>query len=85
MAKIKGDVSWYTNKGKKIAGSTRAVSDTIVVLLEEAVKDGYPNSPNGLLRYIDELHKYWLSDEERAILNAYVKEDEGDDFHNWRM
>lgn len=82
--KPKHDVIWYTNKGKKIAGSTVAESDTIVVLLEEAVKDGYPNTPNGLLLYIDSLHKYFLSEEERAILTAYVNAGEGDEEHNWR-
>ena len=84
MAKQRCDVQWFTNQGKRIAGSTRSTSDTIVVLLEEAVKDGYPNTPNGLLTYIDSLHKYFLSDEEREILEAYVTAGEGNEEHNWR-
>lgn len=79
-----GDVTWYSNKGKKLCSSTVATSDTIVVLLEEAVKNGLPNTPNGLIYYIDNFGEYCLSDDERGVLQCYIDAGEGDEEHNWR-
>lgn len=80
---LSGDVTWYSNKGKKLCTSTVAASDSIVVLLEEAAKHGCPNTPNGLIYFVD-TYVYWLSDDERGILQCYIDAGEGDEEHNWR-